>query len=150
MTLGFFKKLFAQQKQQSELDTVASTPITRKKVVILGGGYAGASLARSLDKKIFEVVLIDNKSTFENKIGAYHVLVEPNSMQKNILPHQSYLHQANAIVGQVETITPSFVQVNGHKISFDYAVIATGSRYEVPFAQPSQKSATLQQYASNC
>ena len=31
----------------------------RKKVVVIGGGFAGIQLIRKLDKKLFDVLLID-------------------------------------------------------------------------------------------
>jgi hypothetical protein len=35
-------------------------------VIIVGGGFAGVHLARSLDLKLFEVTLITKKTEFEN------------------------------------------------------------------------------------
>ncbi|MCK9208147.1 MAG: FAD-dependent oxidoreductase, partial [Salinivirgaceae bacterium] len=33
--------------------------MTKKKIVVIGGGFAGIQLIRKLDKKLFDVLLID-------------------------------------------------------------------------------------------
>ena len=47
-----------------------------KRVVIVGGGYAGTSLARSLDAAV-EVVLVEPRDRFVHNVAAIRALVEP-------------------------------------------------------------------------
>ena len=53
-----------------------------KKIVVIGGGFAGSYIARELQKD-FNVVLIDRKDYFEFTPGILRCLVEPEHL-KNI------------------------------------------------------------------
>ncbi len=55
-----------------------------KRVVIVGGGYAGTLLARALDP-IAEVVLIEPKAAFVHNVAAIRAVVDPAWLDKLIL-----------------------------------------------------------------
>ena len=50
-----------------------------KKVVIIGGGYAGSSLALKLLNAGADVTLIDPKSYFYHNIGTVRAAVDPST-----------------------------------------------------------------------
>ena len=55
----------------------------KKKVIIVGGGFAGIQLVRSLDEKIFDVLLIDKVNHHQFQPLFYQVAssqIEPSSI----------------------------------------------------------------------
>ncbi len=52
-----------------------------KRVVIVGGGFAGAYVARNLEKK-FDVVLIDTKDYFEFTPSILRTIINPDHAKK--------------------------------------------------------------------
>ena len=54
-----------------------------KRVVIVGGGYAGTLLARALDP-VAEVVLIEPKAAFVQNVPAIRAVVDPAWLDKLI------------------------------------------------------------------
>ena len=47
-----------------------------KRVIVVGGGYAGAALARALDK-VAEVQLVDARDRFVHNVAAIRGVVDP-------------------------------------------------------------------------
>ncbi len=102
------------------------------RVLIIGGGFAGLTLARALRKKPFQVVMVDkhNYHTFQPLL--YQVAtggLEPDSIafplrklfddQENLLFRMAEVHRIDDEAKEVHTsIGP---------IHFDYLVLATGS-----------------------
>ncbi|MBX4212434.1 FAD-dependent oxidoreductase [Candidatus Pacearchaeota archaeon] len=112
-----------------------------KKVVVIGGGFAGAYCARNLEKD-FHVTLIDNKDYFEFTPGVLRTIVEPAHIKKIQILHSHYLHHAEIIIGDVTEISEREVVVKGKKHSFDYLIICSGSSYSSPFKEKNIVSAT--------
>ena len=100
-----------------------------KKLVVIGGGFAGSLLAKKLQNE-FDLTLIDNKDFFEYTPGILRVLVEPEHEPKLKIPHNHYLKKVKIIKCLVKEVTPKFVLVNNNPVLYDYLVIATGSRYK--------------------
>src|SRR3989338_1455974 len=98
-----------------------------KKVVVIGGGFAGSLIARKLQKD-FEVTLIDTKPYFEFTPGILRTIVEPEHYKSIQVGHKDYL-KAKIIVGHVKKIEEDFVHVDGKKLPYDYLAICSGSRY---------------------
>ncbi|UNY98695.1 NAD(P)/FAD-dependent oxidoreductase [Zhouia spongiae] len=106
-----------------------STP----RIVIIGGGFAGISLAKKLSKQEVQVVMLDrhNYHTFQPLL--YQVstgALEPDSIAypiRKILSHYPnfYFRLAN-----VEEVVPEkkIVRTDIGEIFYDYLVLATGSR----------------------
>lgn len=106
-----------------------------KKVIIIGGGFSGAHIARELEKD-FDVILIDSKDYFEFTPGILRTIVEPEHIKKIQILHTHYLKRAKVIVGCVKTISESYVVLDNNKrIRFDYLAICSGSSYNVPFKE---------------
>ncbi|KAL6052882.1 putative apoptosis inducing factor [Balamuthia mandrillaris] len=62
----------------------------QERVVIVGGGFGGAYVARSLEAR-FRVTLIDTKTSFEFTPSVLRTAVEPEHLPAIRLPHESYL-----------------------------------------------------------
>lgn len=111
--------------------------VQRKVVVILGGGFAGATLAKKLDAdRRLSVVLVDLKPFFESTPEVLRTFVETtiaNSLKlvNNItVQHQEYLQRGRFLEASVIEITPEKVITDVETIFFDYLIIATGSSYK--------------------
>jgi len=106
-----------------------------KKVVVVGGGFAGARVARSLENdERFSVTLIDTKDYFEFTPSVLRVLVEPEHIKKIQVLHKHYLKNSKIVNDKVVSVREKDVVLkNGRKIKFDYLVLASGSFYNEPF-----------------
>ncbi len=102
------------------------------RVVIIGGGFAGLKLARKLDTRRLQIVLIDqnNYHTFQPLL--YQVAtagLEPDSIAyplRKTLKRKQHTHIRMAKVDRVDTEN-QFVQTTIGPIEYDYLVIATGA-----------------------
>ena len=103
------------------------------RVVIIGGGFAGINLAKTLANKNVQVVLIDkhNYHTFQPLL--YQVSssgLEPDSiaypLRKIIKKHKTTFFR----LAEVEQIIPEHNQIitDIGKLTYDYLVIATGTK----------------------
>ena len=105
----------------------------RKRVVIIGAGFAGISLAKKLRRLPVQVVVIDkhNYHTFQPLL--YQVStggLEPDSIAYPIRKILKKLHNFYFRLATVNTIDPELKEIHTDigKITYDYLVIATGTR----------------------
>jgi NADH dehydrogenase len=103
------------------------------RIVIIGGGFAGVSLAKKLSKKEVQVVLLDknNYHTFQPLL--YQVStggLEPDSiaypLRKVLIGYDNFFFRL-AEVKEIKKETKSLVTSIG-ELSYDYLVVATGSK----------------------
>ncbi|MEM8508338.1 MAG: NAD(P)/FAD-dependent oxidoreductase [Bacteroidota bacterium] len=104
-----------------------------KRVIIIGGGFAGIALAKKLSKQEFQVVLMDknNYHTFQPLL--YQVStggLEPDSIAypiRKVLQgyHNFYFRLAEVLA--VDT-KKNNIQTNIGELKFDYLVVATGTK----------------------
>ena len=106
---------------------------TKKRVVIIGAGFAGISLAKKLRKLPVQVVVIDkhNYHTFQPLL--YQVStggLEPDSIAYPIRKILKRLHNFYFRLATVTKLNPELKEVHTDigKIPYDYLVIATGTR----------------------
>ncbi len=103
-----------------------------KKVVIVGGGFAGAKVAKALQKD-FDVLLIDNKNYFEFTPSVLRAIVFPKKLKKIHSEHEKYLKRGKFLKGSVKKISEKSITLkDGKKVNFDYLVLASGSEYNAP------------------
>src|SRR3989344_1818011 len=106
-----------------------------KKVVVIGCGFAGTTVAKKLDGKC-DLTLIDAEDFFEYTPGILRTLVEPEHYRKLHVKHSEYLLKTKIIVGHVKEIKDKIIIMNnGKKINYDYLVIASGSSYNSPIKE---------------
>jgi NADH dehydrogenase len=106
--------------------------IDLKRVVIIGGGFAGLNLAKRLNKKHFQVVLLDknNYHTFQPLL--YQVAssgLEPDSIAYPI--RRTFKNQKNFYFRLSEVLelhtASKYITTTTGNLSYDYLVIATGA-----------------------
>lgn len=105
-----------------------------KKIIIIGGGFAGAYCARTLEKD-FDVTLIDTKNYFEFTPSVLRTLVEPEHAAKIEVCHQAYLLNASVLWDEALSITTGSVKTKSKILPYDYLIIAAGSRYNLPIKE---------------
>ena len=102
------------------------------RIVIIGGGFGGVSLAKKLSKKEVQVVLIDknNYHTFQPLL--YQVStggLEPDSiaypLRKVLIGYDNFYFR----LAEVDNVDPQKKKINTNigDLSYDYLVVATGS-----------------------
>lgn len=104
-----------------------------KRVVIIGGGFGGICLAKSLRKTDFQLVMIDRQNYHTFQPLLYQVStagLEPDSIAypiRKILKRHSNFHFR---LGTVSAIDPQHKVINTDigTLTYDYLVIATGTR----------------------
>jgi apoptosis-inducing factor 2 len=105
---------------------------TRPTVVVIGGGYAGVTVAKALDEDL-DIVLVEPKDAFVHNIGALRALVEPTFLPKIFFPYDRLLANGRVVRDRaVEVSAQRVVLASGEAISADYIVLATGSAYPFP------------------
>lgn len=104
----------------------------KPRVVIVGGGFAGINIAKSLKKAPVQVVLLDRNNYHLFQPLLYQVAtagLEPDSIAfplRGIFKHQKNLHFRMAEVKAVST-ADNVLHTNIGDITYNYLVIATGS-----------------------
>jgi len=119
-----------------------------KKVVVIGGGFAGSEVAKKLESK-FEVTLIDTKNYFEFTPSVLRTFVEPNHVRKIQVLHCNYLLNAKIVIGKVTGVDDNRAYVGKKSFGYDYLVICAGSRYELPFKGQDVVAASRASYLVN-
>jgi NADH dehydrogenase FAD-containing subunit len=102
------------------------------KLVIVGGGFCGALIARILDKrKEIETTLVDKKTYFEYTPSIHKVVFDPCYRQKITVPYSYFLKYTRIVKSNFLEVTPEFVETEKERIYFDYLVISTGIEYPI-------------------
>lgn len=104
---------------------------TRKRIVIIGGGFAGLEIARKIKSEYFQVILIDKVNYYQFQPLMYQVAtagLEPSSIA---YPHRKTFQNkddfhvrtclAKRVLPEEKTLETSI-----GSIDYDYLVIATG------------------------
>jgi NADH dehydrogenase len=108
---------------------------TAAKVVVIGGGFAGLNLVKSLAATPYEVLLIDKTNHHLFQPLLYQVATAALSPRDIALPIREVLkHQANVSVLLQEVVAVDKEQRllrcgDGETISYDILVLAPGSRH---------------------
>src|SRR3989344_1545994 len=82
-----------------------------KKIIIIGGGFAGSFLAKKLENK-FQVTLIDTKDYFEFTPGILRTIIEPEHYSKVQIEHKKYLKKTKLLRKRVSSISKDHLTIN--------------------------------------
>lgn len=103
----------------------------KKRVVIIGGGFAGLQIAKKIDTKFYQVVLIDKVNYYQFQPLMYQVAtagLEPSSisypLRKTFQKRKSF-HVRTCEAYDVDSEN-KILRTSIGTISYDYLVIATG------------------------
>ena len=104
---------------------------TLPRVVIVGAGFAGLTLARRLDSRAYQVVLIDRNNFHQFQPLLYQVAmsgIEPSAIAFPL--RKLFKRRANTHirVAEVEAVDPvgKFLRTSEGRVNYDILVLATG------------------------
>lgn len=101
-------------------------------VAVVGGGYGGISVAKSLDDTA-DVVLIERRDTFVHNVAALRSLVDPAWADRLFFGYDRLLRRGRVLHQRVTRVDPAGVTLgSGEHLAADYVVLATGSTYPFP------------------
>ena len=104
----------------------------RKKVVVVGGGYAGASIARALDD-VADVTLVEPKDSFVHATGSLRAVVDPEWEDSVFHSYDNLLRNGQIIHDTAKRVTSTRVHLSSSAVLHaDYIVLATGTGYPFP------------------
>lgn len=106
----------------------------RKKVIIIGGGFGGLAAAKKLKNKPVDVILIDKTNHHLFQPLLYQVATAGLSPAYIAFPLRSIFRKSKnvrVILGEVKRIdrTSKKVYLNGENYSYDFLIVAVGSRH---------------------
>nr|WP_136659521.1 FAD-dependent oxidoreductase [Nitratireductor sp. XY-223] len=105
----------------------------KKRIAIVGGGFAGAELAKSLEEKA-DVTLIEQNTHFVHTPAMVRATVDPSLLDRALIPYEKLLKKGRIVHGRAQSVDATGVTMDdGEQIEADYTVIATGSAYAAPF-----------------
>lgn len=110
-------------------------------VAVVGGGYAGAALARLLDTD-FDVVLVDPKDAFVHTVAALRGLVDEEWSRRIYFGYDGLLRRGRHLRDRAVAVDEHGVTTaGGTRLDADYVVLATGSSYPYPAKPETDDSA---------
>jgi len=105
----------------------------KKKIIVIGGGFAGLQIVRHLDKKLFDILLIDRLNHHQFQPLFYQVAtsqIEPSSISfplRNVFRKTKSVQIRLAEVSQIQTQEQKII-TNIGEFSYDFLVIASGCK----------------------
>jgi len=112
----------------------------KKRVIVVGGGYAGTYAAKKLQHD-FDVTLIDAKEYYEFTPSRLRTLSEPWHAFKVKLLYDSLLSKTRVVTERVQYITEDEVVTERNSVfKYHYLIVTTGSRYKEAIFPPISNS----------
>jgi NADH:ubiquinone reductase (H+-translocating) len=105
----------------------------KKKVIVVGGGFAGIQLVKALDQELFDVLLIDKINHHQFQPLFYQVAtsqIEPASISfplRNVFNNQKNVQFRLTEVSSIDRVNKKVLTSIG-EFPYDYLVIAIGCR----------------------
>lgn len=102
-----------------------------KKVIVVGGGFAGITLVRKLDDKLFDILLIDKLNHHQFQPLFYQVAtsqIEPSSISfplRHVFRNKKNVKIRMAKVQHVDTVNRK-IKTNIGEFEYDYLILAIG------------------------
>ncbi|MES0880577.1 NAD(P)/FAD-dependent oxidoreductase [Roseibium sp. SCP14] len=104
-----------------------------KRIVIVGGGYLGAELAKALETEA-EVTLVEQANHFVHAPAMIRAIVKPELLERALIPYDKLLSKGQIERGRVTGVDHAGVTLDdGRRVEGDYIVLATGSTHTSPF-----------------
>jgi len=117
--------------------------IDRKRLAIVGGGYLGSDLAKSLERDM-DVTLIERASHFTHAPAMIRAMVDPALLDQALIPYDDLLSRGRVVQGEAASVDGGGVTLtDGQRVDADYVVMATGSANLAPFRTDSGNIAEL-------
>ncbi|MQM11905.1 hypothetical protein Taro_044812 [Colocasia esculenta] len=105
---------------------------SKRRLVIVGGGIAGALLAKNMQFDA-DVFLVDPKEYFEIPWAELRSKVEPTFADRSIINHNDYFTNGRLVTSSAVSVTESEILTKeGRVIAYDYLVLATGHESSAP------------------
>ncbi len=102
------------------------------RVVVVGGGYAGATVATALDA-VADVTLVEPKDSFVHATGALRAAVDVSWEDRVFFPYDHLLARGRVLHEYAQAVSSTQVRLSaGRVIDADYLVLATGTAYPFP------------------
>ncbi len=103
-----------------------------KRIVILGGGFAGLTLATQLANTVYQVILVDKNNYHQFQPLFYQVAMaglEPSSI---VFPFRKAFQKADNVlfrVAEMQEIFPAenYIMTDKGRLKYDYLVVAVGA-----------------------
>ena len=111
-------------------------PGQRKKVLVLGGGYAGTEVAKLLDLH-YDVTVIDRQNYMTHSISVLRGITNKEFAPLTVIPYNKLLKDGQVIQADIVEISPEAVTIRTASgetkpLPFDYLVMATGHSVSFP------------------
>ncbi|KAG1657539.1 hypothetical protein FOA52_005425 [Chlamydomonas sp. UWO 241] len=105
--------------------------MTKKTLLVLGGGCGGIALAKAATKADIAVVVVDRKEFFDVTFANVRVSVRPAGAPGMAMPYAEIPGMGTVKMGVVTELTKSSATLEGGEvIPFDYCAICTGSTHK--------------------
>lgn len=103
-------------------------------VVVVGGGYGGAAVAKALDARDgVDVVLVEPKDAFVHAAGSLRALVRPEWAGNIFFPYDKLMARGRVVRDRAVGVDAGGVTLaGGGRVAAEYVVLATGSDYPFP------------------
>lgn len=104
----------------------STLPSDAKKVIVVGGGYAGTTVAKGLDNH-FQVTLVTPLDFLQHKYSFLRASVVPGWEQVACVPLNNLLTNGKIIQAKVVSVSEGSVTLeNGNVLQADYIILAHG------------------------
>src|SRR5271155_5286867 len=116
------------------MDQMQQSPMSRRRVVIIGAGFGGLSAAKALAEAPVDVIVIDRHNYHLFQPLLYQVAtagLSPADIAqpiRSVLSRQSNTSVILADVEGVDTVAKT-VQAENRRVPYDLLVIATGAKH---------------------